>query len=500
RDYLVQSIQPKLQNLPGVGAIWLYGASTYAMRIWLDPQKMAALGVTGTDIQSVLQSNNIDFSGGSIQGHNRNFSLVASTRLNTAKEFQNLIVRDDNGNVVKLGDVAKVELGSQSLEDSPMRINGKNAVDMEIRPLVSANPITVAKEVKAVLKQIQKDLPKDMTMQVTWDQSLFLHAAINESFMTLFEAIFLVVLVVILFLGSIRAAIVPIVTIPVCVVGVFGVMLLFSFSLNVMTLLAIILAIGLVVDDAIVMLENIHRHIETGETPMQAAIRGSREIGFAVIAMTLTLAAVYAPTGFATGFSAGVFKEFAFSLAGAVLISGFVALTLSPMMCSRILMPKQEENPYQKCLTRYFEGLNRGYQALLGKLMNYRWWVVASLMVIAGLGYFVYQSVPQAFIPKEDLGYFTADISGPSGSNIDYTNRYMQSLDQIYADTPDILSYASFIDAGSGVNFVTLKPFTERKLTTEQVLSQIFPKLNGIPGITVTPQIPDPVQYTEDST
>lgn len=330
RNYVTQAIQPKLNNLPGVGAIWIYGASTYAMRIWLDPQKMAALNVTINDIQNALKANNIDFSAGSIRSKDRNFSLVSDTRLTSAKQFQSLIIRDTQDQIVRLSDVATVELGSQSLEDSPMRINGQSAIDMEVRPLVSANPIKVAAEVRQELIDIQKNLPKTMSLQITYDQSTFLKKSIEESWSTLLEAIALVVLVVLFFLGSLRAAIIPIITIPVCLVSVFGVMLVCGFSINVMTLLAIILAIGLVVDDAIVMLENIHRHIELGEEPMKAALRGSKEIGFSIIAMTLTLAAVYAPTGFVSGFTAAVFREFAFTLAGAVLISGFVALTLSP--------------------------------------------------------------------------------------------------------------------------------------------------------------------------
>jgi multidrug efflux pump len=500
RNYLTEAISPKLNNLPGVGAIWVYGASTYAMRIWLAPEKMAALGVTINDIQTALKANNIDFSAGSIRSADRNFSLVSDTRLTSVDEFKNLIIRDTHDQIIHLSDVATIELGSQSLEDSPMRINGKNAIDMEVRPLVSANPIKVAQEVKAALLNIQKTLPHGMTLVVTYDQSLFLKKAINESWSTLLESIALVVLVVLFFLGSLRAAFVPIITIPVCLVSVFGVMMLCDFSINVMTLLAIILAIGLVVDDAIVMLENIHRHIEMGEEPMKAAIRGSKEIGFSIIAMTITLAAVYAPTGFVSGFTATVFREFAFTLAGAVLISGFVALTLSPMMCARLLTHEDKVSPYQLFLNKIFEKINEHYRQFLSFCLTKKTWIIGLIVLLGLSGYGLYQILPQTFIPKEDLGYFTTSIQGPQGSSISYTNRYMTELDKIYANTPEILSYASFINAGSGVNFVTLIPFNHRDLSTQEVIDKIRPLMNAVPGITVIPNIPDPVRYSQETT
>ncbi len=500
RDYISQVIQPKLNNLPGVGGIWIYGASTYAMRIWLDPEKMAALNVTINDIQNALKANNIDFSAGSIRGTDRNFSLVSDTRLTRADQFRKLVIRDTQDQMIRLGDVATIELGSQSLEDSPMRINGQNAIDMEVRPLVSANPIKVAEAVKKALIGIEQTLPKTMTLQVTYDQSLFLKKAIDESWSTLAEAIALVVLVVLFFLGSIRAAFIPIITIPVCLISVFGVMLVCGFSINVMTLLAIILAIGLVVDDSIVMLENIHRHIELGEEPMKAAIRGSKEIGFSIIAMTITLAAVYAPTGFVSGFTASVFREFAFTLAGAVLISGFVALTLSPMMCARLLTKEDQLAPYQVFLDKLFDRVNQKYRQILTFCLNQKSWIIGLLIALGLGGYGIYQILPQGFIPKEDLGYFTTDIQGPPGSSIDYTNRYMTELDKIYANTPEILSYASFINAGSGINFVTLTPFNHRELSTQQVIDKLKPLMNAVPGITIKPTIPDPVRYSQETT
>jgi multidrug efflux pump len=499
RDYVTQEVQPMMQHLPGMGGVWIYGADQYAMRIWLIPQKMTGLGVTVSDVSEVLESNNIDFSGGSIHGASRNYSLVADTRLHSVSEFANLVVKQSNGQIVRLKDIATVELGSQSLQDSPMRINGKSGIDMELRPLDSANPIDVSTEAKQALRDVQKRLPPGMNMVVTYDQSEFLKSAINESFKTLVEAIALVMLVVYLFLGNLRAAMVPIVTIPVCCVAVFGVMLVCGFTINVMTLLGIILAIGLVVDDAIVVLENIHRHIEDGESPMSAALKGSREIGFSVIAMTLTLAAVYAPIGFTSGFTAQVFREFAFTLAGAVLISGFVALTLSPMMCSRVLRPETEESTLERRVSYVLDGFTQWYRKVLNAAIVRRWWVIACLLVVAVMGYGIYLFMPQSFVPKEDVGYFTVGVNGPPGASIPYSDAYMKKLEKVYETYPEILSYAAFIFSGSATNFITMQPWDKRTLSTEQVIDQLREKINHIPGALVTFNVPDPVSYGTDT-
>ncbi|MDO8953708.1 MAG: efflux RND transporter permease subunit [Gammaproteobacteria bacterium] len=494
RDYITQAVVPSLLNLPGMGGAWIYGANQYALRVWLDPQKMASVGVTVMDIKTALENNNVDFSGGAIQGKDRTHSIVSNTQLRTVDQFANLIVRDTNGEIIRLKDVATVALGSSSLQDSPMRINGMPGIDLELRPLNTANPITVASAAKTVLAHLQSKLPAGMSMKVTYDQSIFLKKAIQESFNTLFTTIILVMVVVFLFLGSIRAALVPIATIPVCVIGVFGVMLACGFSINVMTLLAIILAIGLVVDDAIVVLENIHRHIETGLSPMEAAFTGSKEIGFTVVAMTITLAAVYAPTGFIQGFSATVFREFAFTLAGAVLISGFVALTLSPMMCSRVLKPQERLSAFEHRLHKIFIYLNAAYATFLSKVLIKRTLVVSVLALIAILGYFVYVTVPQSFIPKEDIGYFNVNVQSPPGSTIDYTDGFMRQLDALYQQTPQISSYASFIFAGSATNFVTMQPWDKRSLSTDQVIANLTPAINQIP-ILVDVSVPDPINY-----
>lgn len=497
RSYVTQNIQPLLQNLPGMGAIWLYGAGNYAMRIWLNPQKMAALNVTVTDVSDALTSNNINFSGGSIQGADRRYSLVADTKFSDVKQFKQMILRATNGNIVRLADVARIELGSSSFTPSPMRTNGVNSIDMEVRPLRSANPISVATEAKQVLAKVK--LPKGMKMVITYDQSDYLKAAISESFETLLLAVVLVMLVVFLFLGSLRGALIPIITIPVCIISVFGVIWMCGYSVNVMTLLAIILAIGLVVDDAIVVLENIHRHLEKGLSRLQAAKMGSREIGFSVIAMTLTLAAVYAPSGFANGFSAKVFQEFAFTLAGAVLISGFVALTLTPMMCAKVLREHGQSSRLEKIVDRVFVVINRRFKRFLSKVLDKRLSIALILILIGLLGYGIFKMVPQSFIPKEDIGFFQINITSPPGSTVSYTDGFMKKFEKVYAKTPGIENYLSFINAGSAVNFIITKPWQVRTHTSEQIMNKTLAKISQIPGVIVKGDLPDPVSYGNGS-
>ena len=489
-DYVQKNITPKLRKVPGMGAVWHYGASTYALRIWLDPQKMAAYGVTVTDVKTLLTNNNIDFSAGSILGKQRSFSFQANTRLSSIDQFKNLIVKDSNDQILRLKDIAKVKLGTNAIDVSPMTINGVKGATLELRPRKSANPITVSKEAIKVINKIKKNLPKSINAEVTYNQSIFLKDAIKESAKTLVEAIILVIIIIYLFLGSIRATLIPIATIPVCIISVFGVMKLCGFSINVITLLAIILAIGLVVDDAIVMLENIHRHIENGMNPKDAAFKGSKEIGFSVIAMTITLAAVYAPTGFMTGVTAGVFREFAFTLAGAVIISGFVALTLSPMMCAYLLTSSEKEPYASKLLNVLFDALMEGYKKLLNTLLK-NWWIVIALLVVLGiLGYGVYKITSQTFIPEEDIGYFTANVTYPPSSSLAFREKYSNQLDKIYATAPGIAYNNNF----TSTSFVTMKPWQERK-STQEIIDELIPKLDALAGVIVSPSIPSPISY-----
>ncbi len=501
RDFIKKNIYPKFQTIPGLGWISIQGASTYAMRIWLDPVRMAGLGVTAGDIKSALKSNNISFSGGSIRGQNRSYSIMSATTLQTPKQFANMIVKQQGSNFVRLKNVATVKLGSYSLQDAPMKINGVNGIQMQIAPSNTANPIDVADQAKQVLDQVKSQLPSTMHASVTYDQSQFLLNSIDESYETLIEAIFLVLLVVFIFLGSIRAALIPIITIPVCVIGVFGIMAAFGASINVVTLLAIILAIGLVVDDAIVVLENIHRHIENGMKPKDAALRGSAEIGFAIIAMTITLVAVYIPLAFTQGFTAVIFQEFAFTLAGAVLISGFVALTLSPMMCAFILSSHQKSTKLSRWVDRVFVHLDAGYQRFLDRILRVRYWVIGGLFILLGIGYVFYHILPQDFIPKEDTGYIESDISTPPSASLDYTQYYMDLLNQdILQKNESIQTNAALIEDGYGHNYLTLKPWgSKRQTSAMQVAQDLYQESQQLPGVKVSYSVPDPVSYGSDS-
>ncbi len=501
RDYVQRNVLPIFQAIPGMGAVWVYGASDYAMRIWLNPQKMAALGITVSDVQTMLESNNISFAGGSVRGKYRNFSISSDTDIKTAKQFQNLVVKEVNGQPVYLKNIAQVNLGNASLADSPMLINGKNAISVQLRPTDNANPIEVADLAKAEMSKVKGNLPSGMKVDIIYDQSIFLQKSITDAYHTLIEAIILVMLVVFIFLGSIRASLIPILTIPVCVIGAFGVMLLCGFSINVVTLLAIILAIGLVVDDAIVVLENIHRYIEMGKKPKEAAIQGSAEIGFSVIAMTLTLAAVYAPIGFLSGFTATIFREFAFTLAGAVLISGFVALTLSPMMCAYIMHAREKETRIEMLLNKAFVWLNAFYAHVLDVILKIKYWIVLLLVALAVLCYVLFKVVPQSFIPKEDIGYFEAAITSPPSAALDYTNYYMGILSKnVYKDNPYILNNAEYIFQGNADNFITMQPWGEkREVPTNEIITKLLKEAQKIPGIKVSMSIPDPVSFGSDA-
>ena len=497
RDYVEHTVQPTLQQLlPGIGKIDILGASDYAMRIWLDASKMVAHQVTVTDVKNALITNNIYFPAGFIQEAKRNFSIVSHTQLKNSAAFGDIIIKHTNrGGMVRLNDLGYVELGYRSLYQLPMRINGQNGIEVLIEPLQEANPITVAHEVKQAMMQIQKSLPPGMQANVNYDTSTFLKSSIEETFYTMGEAVILVILVIFLFLGSARAASIPIIIIPVTLIAVFACIALLGFTINTMSLLGIVLAIGLVVDDAIVMLENIHRHIEEGMTAIQSAIQGSREMTFPIITIALTLVAVYAPIGFLQGFTAELFKEFAFTLAAAVIISAFVALTLSSMMCSRILLVPTQYSRLVLIINHLFSQLANYYQSLLKFALSKRQFCVIALIFIAGFGYLLFMSLPSELIPKEDIGLIQVSVTSPSGASLKYTNQYAEQIERFIKQHPAVASVISQVST-SKVNIrVTLKSWGERKETTEQVIADLNPKLEAIPGINAMAYVPDIVNY-----
>ena len=495
RDYLARNVVPYLRHLRGVAGVGLYGSTDYAMRIWLSAPKMVARGVTVPDIKTAITSNNIYFPAGSFRGPPRNYSIVSDTRLKNVMEFGNIIVKNTPEGVVRLKDVATVKLGMRGFEDLPMLINGKQGLTIQVSALQSANPITVAKEVRQEFYKLQKRLPKTMQSFVLYDFSGFLQQSIIEAFNSIGEAVVLVVLVVIFFLGSIRSSLIPIVTIPISLISVFFVIKLLGFSINIMTLLAMVLAIGLVVDDAIVMLENIHRHIEEGLSPLRAAYIGSKEIAFPIVVMALTLVAVYAPVGFVQGVTAALFQQFAFTLASAVLISGFIALTLSPMMCSRILQPQTEEGLFLRFVNHFFDTAAQGYQRLLKFMLKIRWIVVLVCLVIAAIGYGIYSNINSAFLPKEDGGYFVVSVRAPSGSSLAYTEKYVKQVVKIIDKVPEVQKTLFQMSTNYVGVRCFLKPWDQRTRTPQQIAAALNPELSKIPGVTAVASAPDPVTF-----
>lgn len=498
RDYLNNTVKAQFQQLKGVGAVGTKGSTNYAMRIWLDPAKMAALNVDVADIESGLNSNNIYFPAGSLRGPTRNYSVKSDTYLKNADEFASIILQKSTDGYIRLSDVADVELGNQSLYNIPVRINNKEGIELTITPLQSANPITVAKEVRDVLPGIIDRLPPGMHAKLVFDNSEFLQDSIDETFKAIVEAVVLVIIVVLLFLGSLRSALIPIVTIPVSLIGVFGVIKLMGFSINIMSLLGMVLAIGLVVDDAIVVLENIERHIMDGMSALDASVRGIKEISHAVVVMTLTLVAVYAPLGFVQGITAALFQEFAFTLAAAVLLSGFIALTLSPMMCSRLLLSGHHQGRFAKILDRLFDRLASGYASLLRLALRCRLIIIAILIIIAVLGVLLTRVMSSEFLPQEDYGALKIRVNTPSGSTDTYTDKYTQQAVATLDGLPGIESVVTQLSSASSNIYVYLKPWNERSVSTQDLVAQINPKLAAIPGINAYAYIPDIVSYGEE--
>lgn len=486
RDYADRFIKDQLSQIPGVANVNVWGADRYAMRIWLDPSKMASVNVTVNDVKQALKSGNLDVPAGEIQSSARYYTINANTRLKDISAFQNLIVRKSQGRTIRLKDIATVKLGSARSSESLMRINGKPGVGIEILAQPEANPIDVTRNIRQKLTDIKQQLPQGMQLNIGMDLSIFLKASIDEVYKTIVEAALLVTLITVIFLASFRAALIPIVTIPVCIIAAFGLMLMLGFSINLMTLLALVLAIGLVVDDAIVVLENIYRNIELGLKPLAAARKGMQEISFAIIAMTITLVAVYAPLGFMNDYTATIFREFAFTLAGSVLISGFVALTLSPMMCSRILTNKHNTSPMTALANKCFATLDTYFRRLLTFCLRWRAAILLILLVIAATGYSLFRSIPMTFVPKEDVSIAGVFLRAPASASIGFVDKYAHQVENIIADYPEIQTVYSMIghrSTNTAFNYLTLSPWNERDRSTDEVVQNLDKKLNAITGV-----------------
>jgi len=493
-DYLLRVVQPQIQMQDGVNQASIYGQREYAMRVWLNPHRMAAFNVTGNDINQAINEQNVQATSGRLKGNLQEYDVYSTTDMRNEKQFNNLVIRKDKNYLVRIKDIGKAKLGAVN-DRVAVNMNGKSTIVMGVIPTSTANPLQVANEVKKMLPELQKYAPSDMKIGVLWDASKFITSSLDEVLHTVIEACIFVFIVIFLMLGSFRAVLVPIVTIPLSIVGVCAIMLALGYSLNLMTLLAFVLAIGLVVDDAIVVLENIHRHLAEGRTPFQAAIIGAREISFAIIAMTLTLAAVYAPVGFMTGLTGQLFKEFAFTLAGAVLVSGFLALTLSPMMCSKLYKANENfEKGLPGIINRLFDHLTNGYRFLLKWVIKARYFVIIFALVIYGSCYFLYIHTPSEMVPQEDQGAVMGIGIGPAAANINYTEKQSQYVAKMYKALPEATNYAIISgypnDVSSFLSFVVLKPWDQRKRTAMQISQQLFSEFWTVPGMKVYPSMP----------
>ena len=464
-DMIERLVRPRLQTVPGVADVWIRGDRRFSMRIWVDPDKLAGYRLTVQDVEDALRRQNLEVPAGRIESQQREFSVTSQTDLGTAAQFADVALRSVNGYTVRIRDVARVEQASAN-ERSSVRLNGVPAVSIGVIRQATANPLEVSAGVRDVLPRVQQDLPSGVTVQVANDNSVFIDRSIKSVYRTIAEAVLLVALVVFVFLRTLRASIIPLVTIPVSLIGVFGMMAVAGFTINTLTLLALVLAIGLVVDDAIVMLENIFRHIEEGQAPFQAALRGVKEVGFAIVAMTLTLVAVYAPLAFAPGRTGRLFTEFALTLAGAVLVSGFVALTLTPMMCSKLLRHNPKPNRFDRGMEWLLVAMTRGYERALRWILGQRWIVLVVMVVAACTSWWLFSTAKSELSPLEDRGVILATVNAPDGATMAYTERYMKAIERIgmsYAEFDRVFVVTGNPTVSQGISFMRAVDWSERR-------------------------------------
>lgn len=484
-DYVIRVIRPQLQAVPGVASVSALGARTYAMRLWLDPLKMAATRVEPLDVENAINNSNVQSTAGNIQSTSSNTSVQAKTGLTTPQQFNDMVVRTSpTGKLIRFSDIGHAELGASSY-DNQLFSNGKAGMLIEITNKAGSNPLDVAKGVKKLLPQVLQQLPAGMQGEVVYDLSRFIQQSINSVTETIIEATLIVIVIIFLSLGSIRSVLIPVLAIPISLIGSMAIMLLFGFSLNVLTLLAMVLAIGLVVDDTIVVVENISRHLEEGLTPLQAAFQGAREIASPVITMMITLIAVFIPIGFAGGITGILFSEFAFTLAGAVFLSGIVALTLSPMLCSLVLSREQISGKFAVKIDHFFENLSKKYQDNLRAVLQMRPTVlIIAFAILLGV-VFLYTTTQSELAPNEDQGRIEAQAEGPVNANIYYTNRYMKQISEMYGSIPGIQD--AIVSSGQGgtnkaMSFLFLKP--KRHDSQMEIVNSINQKSKDIAGVT----------------
>jgi multidrug efflux pump len=506
-DYLTRVVQPRLQTINGVANAQILGGQIFAMRVWLNPDKMASLGVTPLDVRNALAANNFTTAAGQVKGDFVQTSINAETSLDNPVAFGKLVVATRGDALIRLDDIATIELGPENADSSSV-FDGLKAVFIGIYATPTSNPLTVIGDVRKTFPDIQRQLPEGMESAIAYDATKFINASISEVQKTLLEAAGIVIVVIFLFLGNLRSTVIPIVTIPLSLIGVMFALLALGYSINLLTLLALVLAIGLVVDDAIVVVENIYRHIEEGMQPREAALTGAREIAVPVISMTITLAAVYAPIGFVSGLTGALFREFAFTLAGAVVVSGVIALTLSPMMASKLLRSEQSGGRFARFLDRAFEGLRHRYARRLNRTLNYRpitLTILASVLVATGI---MYTTSQKELAPEEDQGILFNLIKSPQAANLDYLEQSTRQLNQVFETVPEkehVFIINGFTNnVHQAIGGILFKPWEERKRSQKQILQSLQPKVAGIAGAQVVsfalPSLPGstggpPVQF-----
>src|ERR687896_598859 len=497
-DWLLRTLQPQLATLPGVQRVNFEGARQIAMRVWIDPDRLAALNLSPGDVHAALRRNNYLAAVGQTRGDLVQGDVLANTDLRSADEFNDLIVAERGGAIVRLSDVARVELGAEEA-DMIAKFNDKEAVYLGVWPLVGSNEIDVSNTLRAEMERIRPTLPKDIDMRLVYDGTTFMRDALTEITKTLVETMLIVGLAVFVFMGSIRTALVPLVAMPISLLGATIVMYAFGFSLNLLTILAIVLSVGLVVDDAIVVVENVERHVRMGKSRVQAAIAGARELVGPVIAMTITLAAVYAPIGFQGGLTGTLFLEFAVTLAAAVVVSGIVAVTLSPVMSSRFVHPHGREGRLTALVNRGFERVRHTYAWLLDAALQMRWTIVAAaLLIMAAAGPF-YLFSQKELAPVEDQRHISLFFEASPDATLAATNRdHLQVVNALTA-FPETEFTWSLISAWGGFGGLVAKDWRERARSTEEMYGDVYGAVSQVPGLRVFPRLdpplPTPGQY-----
>jgi multidrug efflux pump len=491
-DYLTRVVQPKLSAISGVQRADILGARTFAMRIWLKPDQMAAHGIAPSMVRDALARNNYLSALGRTKGSMVSVNLVANTDLRSPDEFRQMVVKEDHGTVVRISDIADVVLGAENYEQD-IRFNGESATFMGVWVLPTANSLDVIAKVREALPQIQAQLPAGMKLGIPYDSTEYIHDAIGEVLRTLSETLLIVIVVIFLFLGSFRSVLIPIVAIPISLVGAVFLMLVAGFTVNLLTLLAIVLSVGLVVDDAIVMVENVERHLHQGKRPLQAAIDAARELVAPIIAMTITLAAVYAPIGIQGGLTGSLFREFAFTLAGAVVVSGIVALTLSPMMGAQLLRAGDTERGFAGWINRRFHTVRNGYTRTLTATLRYRPVVLTLWIIVAVLMVPFYMFSQRELAPAEDQGFFFGFIQGSPNATLDQTKLFTDQIYDVYKSFPESASIFQITFPTGGFGGMVTKPWSERTKTTQQLMMEAMAPLSKIAGVRVIPQAPPPL-------